>query len=221
MIFDFAVLSLVDVGPLFGETGLPTVEDVQQHHNECGYVASVMTLTDRSPEYVKSLLSFEGDYNSVSEVKVSVWTKNVDTPQMIQVPVALSDIHHRNDTKGDIWWPGALYQAPILAHIEIDPEGEGGMPSILPNFDEFWLEIEKVNLSPMVLQTKQDGCTTIWGAHAYAVTKAEVDYNGDKMIELLNTNGERSKSSAELVYHDTYITYNWVDYPSFVNEVAS
>ncbi|WWD02525.1 hypothetical protein V865_000565 [Kwoniella europaea PYCC6329] len=222
LVIDATPIYKRDVGPLFGPSGIPSPDDIEQHHLDCGYVASIMTLTDRAPLYVKSLISFDegAGFNSIEQVTATCWT----------LP--------RDEEGTDIWWPGALYQAPIHQGVVTDPRGEGGMPSLAPgvamtmitgkraegkepkDLEDFWQIILKVNDSPMVPQTKAEGCTTLWGAHAYAITKATEDTPGDRTVDLINTNGEREHLEAQQVFADTVLLVNWVDYPSFVDERA-
>ncbi|OCF76127.1 hypothetical protein I204_03426 [Kwoniella mangroviensis CBS 8886] len=242
LLIDASPIYKRDAGPLFGSSGIPSPDDIEQHHLDCGYVASIMTLTDRAPLYVKSLISFDdgADINSIEQVTATCWTLPEDEEgvksEIRKTQLNVGDVRHRNDSKTDIWWPGALYQAPIHQDVVTDPRGEGGMPSLAPgiamtiitgkraegkqpkDLEDFWQMILKVNDSPMVLQTKAEGCTTLWGAHAYAITKATEDTPGDRMVDLLNTNGEREHLTAQQIFADTVLLVNWVDYPSFVDE---
>nr|XP_019044627.1 hypothetical protein I302_06540 [Kwoniella bestiolae CBS 10118]OCF23557.1 hypothetical protein I302_06540 [Kwoniella bestiolae CBS 10118] len=210
-----------DAGPLFGPSGLPSPDDLQQ---------------------LKSLLTFEGDYNSVQEVTATCWTLPVDkegkVPEVRKPRIRVEDVKHRNDSKTDIWWPGALYQAPIHEGIAVDPEGQGGMPSLGPgeamtmvtgkraegrdpkDLEDFCRMVLKVDDSPMILHTKSEGTATLWGKHAYAITKAVEESPGNRMVNLINTDGKREHLMAEVVFPDTLALVNWVGYPSFVNERA-
>ncbi|WRT68327.1 uncharacterized protein IL334_005303 [Kwoniella shivajii] len=209
-------------GPLYRPDGIPVVDDVQQHHLDCAYVASVITLL-RAPDYIKSLIHYQGNFNSVSEVIVTSY--DIHTLKPVDQVVTLDEIYLRNDTKGNIWWPGALYRAPGNAKLVVDPMGEFGMPTMTPgdamqlltgrrakgdgpeDIADFWDIIKGVQESPMVLQTKGEGCTILLGRHAYAIANAtEVD--GVRTVGLINTDGKDSLLSVDEAFSDFYLLWS-------------
>ncbi|WVF66773.1 hypothetical protein IAT40_001515 [Kwoniella sp. CBS 6097] len=223
-----------DFAPLYGLSGEPSVQDIEQHHNDCGFVSTMISITKRSPSFVKSLINFEGDFNSVE--KVTVKTFNPDTLTPIDQVVTRDDVYLGNDTKSGIWWPGAIYRAPQNAHTA-NSDDNVGVPvmgadkafhlitglkahSYAPtNQNDFWNLIAIADKTPMVLQTFGDGAATLWNGHAYAISHT-TDENGVKMVGLINTNGEESLITHEQAYNDCFWVWGLDGNPTLVEGEA-
>ncbi|WVW85682.1 hypothetical protein I302_107720 [Kwoniella bestiolae CBS 10118] len=233
-----------DAGPLFGSSGLPSYQDIVPHHRDSAYVVTVMTLTYIAPEYVESLISFEGDgdYSSIEEVTATSWTlpgNGTGTgPEMRKTKIRREDVSLRNDTKSDIWWGGALYQAPIKEGTVVDPEGQGGMPSLYPTeamtiltgkkaemdqptaLHTFWARVSDQNPkeSPVMLATKKEGCNILSNDSMFGIidiSEALSPFGNGTVLTLLDLFGKELRiSSEQAVLEYDHIAY-WPDKPSF------
>ncbi|KAK6902661.1 hypothetical protein I203_107919 [Kwoniella mangroviensis CBS 8507] len=117
-------------GPLYGSSGLPMAEDVEYHHYDQGYSAAVIAAT-KFPQFLKSLIQYDGDnFTSISKVNATVFkTDSVESSTHV---ITHGEISERNNTRGDVWWPGALYRASLRSGYVIDPDGKMGMPNLQP-----------------------------------------------------------------------------------------
>ncbi|OCF34556.1 hypothetical protein I316_03597 [Kwoniella heveanensis BCC8398] len=227
-------ISRRDVGPLYGPSGEPSIQDVEQHHDDCAFVATVMSITKRSPSFIKSLITFQGDFNAVEQVTVR--TFNPDSLAPMDQVVTRDDIYLGNDTRTEIWWPGAIYRAPQNAHTANSFDNVGvpvmgvneafhlitGLISnaYYPhNQNDFWNIIANAAKTPIVLQTVGDGAVTLWGGHAYAVSYVSEE-NGVKMVGVINTNGEESLITHEQAYNDCYCLWGLDGNPTLVEGEA-
>ncbi|WVQ82866.1 hypothetical protein IAT38_005001 [Cryptococcus sp. DSM 104549] len=220
-------------GPLYGDSGMPAVDDIQQHHNDCAYVSVVVAVTNLFPEFIKSCISFEGDdFSDLSEVTVTIFNPEMYAPQ--PELVRLADIP-RNDSMNERWWTGALYHAPMQAGFVNTTDG--GMPMMLPgnaislvtgyngngiwpedNITLVWETLQQSSKTPIILQTNPEGCATLWNGDALAVVNAtEVD--GQKMVGLINTNNDRLYITLDQAFHDTYILWGVEGSPSTLTTI--
>ncbi|WVR03041.1 hypothetical protein IAU60_000030 [Kwoniella sp. DSM 27419] len=205
-----------DSGPLYGESGMPQIQDIEQHHLDCAFVSTVISITAHDPDFVKSLIQYEGDYRDVSQVNVT--THRPNTLEPIHQVVTREDVKRGNDTKGDIWWPGALYRAPQNAHtansfdnvgvpvMSVDEAyqiiaGVGAYYAVPDSPGNLWNLAIQAGNKPMVFQTKPEGCTNLWGLHAYALVGVQTQDN-HKEITLVNTNNDVVQISPQDAFPD-------------------
>ncbi|WWC93738.1 hypothetical protein V866_000574 [Kwoniella sp. B9012] len=90
--------------PLYSETGLPNSTDITRRDSKTPWEITLYTLTWDMPVFLSSLITFEGDPNSVQEVVVSAY--NNDQHKWENVTIKKDGL--RLEDNGLPWWPEAL-----------------------------------------------------------------------------------------------------------------
>ncbi|WWD01685.1 hypothetical protein V866_008631 [Kwoniella sp. B9012] len=223
-------------GPLYGSSGLPMAEDVEYHHYDHGYSAAVIAAT-KFPQFLKSLIQYDGDnFTSISEVNATVF--RTDTVESSKQIIVHDEISERNNTRGDVWWSGALYRASLRSNFVTDPEGKMGMPNLqpkeamkllsgynpdyvnVPDKETVWNHLtidNKLNetfYNPIVCLTSDDAKTLV-GGMTYVINEPlekqtnSSGSNGTMMIDVIDPTNQHHNYTADELSKDSAQCWEW------------